>query len=209
MFDYETLSQNVVTNGPVIVNSAYFMFDWNRFTYYPYTFDELISDIKFDKMNISDQVKRFHFEISQDTMNFWKGLPPKVQLQLKPDPIDITIEEHLKNINEYLDKTNIYRWWSRANVFDPIILERLRRIKDDQASHEIDKKLSFWDVRDTRTFIDTKFDMKNTKNAFIPISDTDKWNELFEEHNAIHDVAADILRMQAIVRAENNLDEVI
>ena len=65
----------------------------------------------------------------------------------------------------------------------------------------------FWRVRDTRTFIDAKFNF-STKNGFVPVADTEYWEAAFEEHNSIHDISADIMRLQAIHRAENGLEQV-
>ena len=67
--------------------------------------------------------------------------------------------------------------------------------------------LKYWSVRDTRTFIDAKFDFPKL-NAFVPVSDTAKWEYNFKAHDSKHDVAADILRLQAITRAENDLEQI-
>jgi hypothetical protein len=56
ILDYETMGQDVF-KVPVI-NCSYFIFDWDRFTSdEPYTFNELIKSIKFDKMQVEPQVK--------------------------------------------------------------------------------------------------------------------------------------------------------
>ena len=42
-------------------------------------------------------------------------------------------------------------------------------------------------------------------NSFIPAKNEVKWNSSFQQHNCVHDVAADILRLQALNRFENDL----
>jgi len=42
----------------------------------------------------------------------------------------------------------------------------------------------------------------------VPVSDVDYWNSAFVAHDSTHDVAADVLRLQAIHRAENDLEMV-
>ena len=66
--------------------------------------------------------------------------------------------------------------------------------------------LKFWKVRDVRTFIDAKFDF-STRSGFVPLADEKYWNEAFVAHDSTHDVAADVLRLQAIYRAENDLEQ--
>ena len=63
-----------------------------------------------------------------------------------------------------------------------------------------------WKVRDVRTFIDAKFDF-STRSGFVPLADEKYWNEAFVAHDSTHDVAADVLRLQAIYRAENDLEQ--
>ena len=65
--------------------------------------------------------------------------------------------------------------------------------------------LPFWKIRDIRTFIDTKLNYPK-KNGFIPIQDEQLWSKSFVEHNSSWDVLADVLRMQAILRAEEELE---
>ena len=67
--------------------------------------------------------------------------------------------------------------------------------------------LRWWRVRDIRTWIDAKFDF-STKNGFVPIADVEYWENTFIGHDSTHDVAADVLRLQAIHRAENELEQV-
>lgn len=207
IFDYETLSQNVF--NCVVATCAYYTFEWDRFLSKdePYTFQELISEIKNDKLDAASQVKNFGYKINNETLEFWEKQPKEVRdATLKRLPTDITIEQHIDNILDYTKNKQIKYWWSRSNTFDPIILQRLA--SDVSKYKYIDANLPFYGIRDIRTYIDAKFSFGNTKNSFTPVPNEDKWKEVFKQHNAIHDIAADILRLQMLTRIEHDLDEV-
>jgi hypothetical protein len=58
-----------------------------------------------------------------------------------------------------------------------------------------------------RTHIDAKFNY-TTRSGFIPVADEKYWESAFVAHDSTHDVAADVLRLQAIHRAENDLEQI-
>jgi len=60
-------------------------------------------------------------------------------------------------------------------------------------------------VRDTSTWIDAKLDWPKA-NSFVPIHDEKYWDKTFKKHDSIQDIAADILRLQAIERMENDME---
>jgi hypothetical protein len=114
---------------------------------------------------------------------------------------DISRDEHAFNLKTYISGPKISRWWSRGNTFDPVIMKDI----DDKSGAGIFEILRFWNVRDVRTFIDTKFGF-STRTDFCPFPDEKKWNSVFVKHNCVHDVSADILRMQSIARAEQDME---
>jgi hypothetical protein len=61
--------------------------------------------------------------------------------------------------------------------------------------------LPHWSLRDTRTWIDAKLDFPR-KNGFCPIEDEKIWEQTFKAHDSAWDILADVLRLQAIDRAE-------
>lgn len=196
ILDYETLGQDVFSVP--VVNCSYYIFDWDRFTSdNPYTFNELIKDIRFDKMNIKEQVDSGYTFKMRDLM-WWKDQGEEAMKQLRPSPQDISVSQFVRNLYDYCKNTKISYWWSRSNTFDPILLHR--NFRDHMDRESLDFILPFWLVRDTRTYIDTSFQFKLKKNGFIPIDDHDMWNKHFIKHNSIHDLAADILRLQRIER---------
>ena len=120
-------------------------------------------------------------------------------------PTDITVKEFVDQFIDLVSEHKISHWWSRGNTFDPPILTR---IFDDQGKkNELNKHLKYWAVRDMRTFIDAKLDFPK-ENGFPPFEDTVKWEKIFKKHDSSWDVLADMLRLQAIARAEDDLEQV-
>lgn len=181
-----------------------YVFDWDRFVTNPYTFEELVLDTKFVKLNVQDQVKNYGYVIEKSSIEFWQALPFEVKRQIQPKKDDVTIPIFCENVVEYLKGKQIKYWWSRSNTFDPVIL--YRTFNDANMTTQLNELLKYWTVRDTRTYYDAKFDFKIKHNGFVPIDDADLWNKTFEKHNSIHDVAAEVLRLQKIVRIENGCE---
>jgi hypothetical protein len=200
ILDYESLGQDVFT-VPVI-NCSYFIFDWDRFTSdTPYTFQELISVIRQDKFCLEPQVES-GYSFSKRDIDWWFSQGEEAKTQIKPSKSDISVKKFCSNLEEYLDGTRIKKWWSRSNTFDPILLHR--NFRDFSSREKLDKLLPFWLARDVRTYIDTRFEFNpNIKNGFCPLDDENLWNDMFIPHNSVHDVAADILRIQKIERTIN------
>ena len=205
ILDFETMGQDALRCPAV--DCAIGTFVWERFLDEPYTFEELTSGhCERLKVSVADQVKNYGAKIEKGTVQFWEKQDPKVRQHIKPLSTDLTQEEFCDKFIGYLaNQPKIQYWWSRANVFDPLILWRI--MTDCNRHHSLNEYLMFWRVRDTRTFIDAKFNF-STKNGFVPVQDTVYWEQAFEEHNSVHDIAADIMRLQTIHRAEHDLPQV-
>lgn len=203
ILDYETIGQNARL-APAI-DCSYTTFEWERFTDQPYTFQELITTIKKSKISIKNQVTNYDFSYKEDDLKWWMEQPPEVRKNIKPLPTDLTVPQFIETLIDFLRKSpKIDYWWSRANGFDPVILHHQSScVKKDVLMNEY---LPHWRLRDTRTYIDAKFDF-STKNGFVPIADEEYWNANFKAHDSTHDVAADILRLQAIHRAQHDMEQ--
>lgn len=198
ILDYETLGQDVFTVP--VVNCSYVLFDWDRFTSdNPYTFNELIQVIRMDKFDLASQIKD-GYKPGPDSLDWWREQGEEAMKQIKPSEQDIPVQQFVQNVYDYLKDTKISYWWSRSNTFDPILLHR--NFRDHMTREALDFVLPYWLVRDTRTYIDTNFHfkLKPKENGFIPIDDHELWHKHFIKHNSIHDLAADILRLQKIER---------
>lgn len=200
ILDFETLGQDVLSCP--IIDCSYVAFEYERFLDQPYTIAELLKMIQKTKLSIEDQVKRNKMVVEKSSLDWWQEQGKEARSKLKPSPNDVTLEDFMEDILSYAEGYKIKYWWSRSNTFDPIILGQRAAILG--MKKRMDTCLPYWGVRDTRSYIDAKFDFKSS-TSFTPIEDHDLWNRTFVKHDSAHDIMADILRLQAIVRSENGL----
>ncbi len=204
ILDFETLGQDVFEIP--ILDCSYVVFDWDRFTSdNPYTLKEIVSLAKKDKLDMKAQVKEYGAKYNQRDVDWWMSQSTEAKRVLKPSSSDISVTQFIDNFIQYTKNSGkINYWWSRSNTFDPIILARYAKAVGRK--DEIESVLKFWAVRDTRTWIDAKLGFPK-ENGFIPLKDTEYWNETFVKHDSRYDIAADILRFQTIARLENDMEQ--
>lgn len=204
IIDFETFGQEVfdcaIIDCSVITVDTEVMISDN-----PYGLHS-IENVERFKLNVKEQVDKYGWVIYKDSLDFWSQQSVEAKRRISPSKEDISIKEFVSQFTEYLIKIGkVDYWWSRSNTFDPLLLWRL--YNSQQQYHTLNSYLPFWRIRDTRTFIDAKFDFPK-KNGFIPIKDVIGWEKNFIEHDSSWDVLADALRMQAIIRAEKDLEQV-
>jgi len=204
IFDLETIGANV--HVCPVVDMAYVSYEWDRFADNPYSFIELTNLVQTCKLSITDQMHNYNCRFEKSDVEWWEKLPKVARQKIIPSKEDLTVSQFCDTILAYLrNEKNIDYWWSRGNTFDPVILWRLMYAEGH--GNLLDEYLKFYKVRDIRTHIDAKFDY-TTRNGFVPVADEMYWNDAFVAHDSTHDVAADVLRLQAIFRAENDLEQV-
>lgn len=204
IIDFETLGTNVY--DCVVLDCSYFAFNKEKMlSANPYNTKSII-EMQKCKFSVKDQVDKYQWVVYNDTIKFWESQPPETRKKIYPSKEDKTVEQFSVDFIQYLnDSGKIDYWWSRSNSFDPPILWRL--FDSQNKAIQLKDRLPHWKVRDTRTFIDAKMDFPKV-NGFIPITDTDFWNKVFIQHDSSWDILADVLRIQAILRAENDLEQV-
>jgi hypothetical protein len=203
IFDMETIGANVMVCP--VVDMSYTTFVWQRFIDKPYTFEELVDSVKTVKLSVVDQMKNYNCSFKKEDVQWWEKLPKHARDKIKASSSDLTVVDFCATILKYFrERESIDYWWSRGNTFDPVILDRLMKATGN--ADACNQYLQFWKVRDVRTYIDAKFNF-STKSGFVPLADEKYWNETFVAHDSSHDVAADVLRLQAIFRAENDLEQ--
>lgn len=201
IYDFETLGQNTQT-CPVI-DISWIAFDWSNFTSdMPYTPKELFNMATKVKLNVEDQIKNYGFKAEKSTIEFWMKQDKSVRDMIKPRADDVKLSDFMETFIHSVSKKNIDIHWTRSNTFDPIILDRIARITGNL--DRLNDALKFWKVRDTRTFIDAKTDFNTKMNSFNPLKYPDRF--VLDKHNSIHDIILDILRLQTLVRLDNNLE---
>jgi hypothetical protein len=155
---------------------------------------------------VKDQVDNYGWMVYKDTISFWESLPLEARRNIAPKKDDLTVVEFVEAVQGYMDtQGRVDYWWSRSNTFDPVILARIFDAVDKH--QEFKQYFPHWKVRDIRTYIDAKLDFPK-KNGFVPLKEEAKWSKVFVEHDSAWDTLADALRMQAIVRAENDMEQV-
>lgn len=208
IIDFETIGGN--SREIPAIDAAYTVFDWERFTTNPYSFKELVIGMEHAKFDIKDQMLNHGCKYNDSDLQWWLDKPADLRQNLKPSENDLKPAQFIEKLIDYLRASGgkIDYWWSRSNSFDPVVLDRLAH--NANKASLLSSYLKYWTVRDTRTFIDAKFDFNvpGGRNAFVPVSNVEVWNYNFKAHDAKHDVAADILRLQAIVRAEADLEQI-
>lgn len=204
LIDFETMGIDV--KNCAVVDVAWIFFEWEKFTKGPgYSFNDLVRMVNTVKFDVQDQVNRLGYKVDKSVVQWWKNLPPDVRKKAIPSSSDKKIEDFVRIFNRTLEANPPKYWWSRSNTFDPIILERLIQSAGEVEYSTWKQYCQYWAVRDTRTWIDSKLNWPD-KNDFVPVSDLNSWNTYFKKHDSSHDVAADVLRLQRIARAEEGLE---
>lgn len=202
ILDFETFGQ--CSRVCPAIDCSYTTFIWDRFLDEPYTFQELVSSAEKSKLDVEEQVKKYGFFYSRSDLDWWMQQSKEVRKNVMPRDTDMSVSQFVEKMIGYLrNSEKIDYWWSRSNSFDPVILDHLSMsVNKDKFLNEY---IPYWKNRDTRTFIDAKFNF-TTKNGFVPVTNEEAWNNNFKAHDSTHDIAADILRLQAITRAENDME---
>jgi len=189
IYDFETLGTNA--RESVVISLAALAFDSSFFGEPGYTYEELLENAVTVKFDVADQVRTYGRKIDQDTLNWWSEQSEEAQKQLKPAADDMPIA----NLHAWLtaagNPAEIKRIYTRGNTFDPMFLESLLG--------EVGKKdpYPFYNVRDTRSTIEGMTLLnKSIGNSFMVPGLEDK----FVAHDAKHDVAMDVMRMQYLVQ---------
>jgi hypothetical protein len=204
IFDFETMGQDIF-HIPIL-DCSYMTFDWNRFTSgNPYSLLELVESAQYEKLNVKDQCTTYGAKFTKRDLDWWESHGDLAKRVLTPSEKDVSVITFIDNFIKYLhiEPRKIGHWWSRANTFDPLVLQRWATIAGKFDT--ITQYLEPWLIRDTRTFIDAKLNFPKV-NGFVPISDQAYWDSTFVKHDSRFDIAADILRLQAICRAEDDLE---
>lgn len=202
VLDFETMG--VEPSTCAVVDCSVMIFDWDEFTQNPYGLKDISRTRRF-KLNVQEQVKDYGYVIEDSVLDFWSKQSKEVRDRVKPTQHDLTVKEFVSNFHNLVVDENIGHWWTRGNAFDPVILTRL--FDSQGRKNHLNTYLKYYMVRDMRTYIDAKFNF-DTENGFCPIADQQKWDRAFQKHDSSWDVLADVLRLQAIARAENDMEQI-
>jgi hypothetical protein len=189
ILDFETLSVN--KDKGVVLSLAFLNFEIKKVTEAKYDYDALVEKAQYIKFDVEDQVKNHGREISKSTLQWWSEQGSEAQKVLKPSKDDASITVLHDFIVERIPSTRLKAAMCRGIDFDMRFLEGI--MKD--TGH--DMPWPHWAYRDTRSLIDGLAAFSIDKNGFIP----EGLEQKFVAHDARHDIAMDIMRMQTILEA--------
>lgn len=204
IIDFETFGKDA--QSCAVIDCSVMVFNWDKMVSdNPYTTADITKTKRF-KLSVMDQVKNCGWTVDRSTVEWWETQDPEVRKHIKATPQDLSVADFCKQFHDFLiESPKIDYWWARSNTFDPIIISRI--FQSQNKLLHMEEYLKYWKVRDTRTYIDAKFDF-GQKNGFVPISNEERWSQTFKEHDSSWDILADVLRFQAIRRAEHDLEQV-
>lgn len=189
IYDFETLSQD--QRRGAVASFAMLNFSEKRYLDEPYTFEELLSECKYIKFDVEDQVTNFKRTMSKDTLQWWNEQCEDAKKHIKPSSSDVSIVTFYDWITKNVDCGKIKKSYTRGNTFDPMFLQYL------MAQTGNPDPFHWGTVRDTRSMIEGMSFGMNLDNGFMPGDLKDK----FVKHDPCHDIAMDVMRMQMLAQA--------
>lgn len=134
------------------------------------------------------------------TIVWWKEQDEAAKKNLKASPEDLTVEEAIPQLLDYLKKSGVNAWksqgWCRGMSFDfPILVDMIRQTFKTDVTEDFEP-VKFWAQRDIRTAIES---LALTRG----LSMTPLRKGLltgFVAHDSIHDCAKDVIMLKTAQR---------
>lgn len=187
IYDYETLGHDPQTLP--ILSLAVMQFDTDRFTSNPYSFDELVGMAKEYKFDIEHQVTELGRKIDKSTLKWWSEQPAETRDKyMKPTADDLNTDQLYRILNDACRGAKMI--FTRGNTFDPVVTTSFMSALGEAEPYD------WWNVRDTRSFLNGMAFGSDIPSKFIPEGLDGK----FKAHDACHDIAMDVMRMQTIAQ---------
>jgi hypothetical protein len=167
----------------------------------PYSCMDAFGSVKRFKLEVASQ-KRLGFVSHESGIKFWQSQPKEmIDRVVKPSKKDLSVVDFTTQFIDFVASNGkIDTWWSWNNMDDASILWRLFRSANKEQI--IREYLPRHRARDVATFIDGKFGLDNPKLDIVPIDDVEYWEKVYVKTDSSMEVMANIMRMQAIIRAE-------
>lgn len=188
IYDYETLHADI--NKAPIISIALCEFDLKRMLEEPYDYDDLVESADFYKFDVADQVLNYGRIVSKETVEWWSSQGDDAKKSIAPTNDDLKLPVLYDIMSQYMDR-KYDSIFTRGNTFDPMITKSIIEV----ALGRVDPT-PWWKVRDTRSYIDALTFNTSINNKFLPLDIKDK----FIAHDPRHDIAADIIRIQFLLR---------
>lgn len=187
IYDFETMGE---AKTCAAVSLAMYKFNEDRFLTNPYSYMEIVDNAKFIKFDVAEQVEKYDRVIEKETLKWWSKLPPESRAIINPSDDDVSISKLWDMFTEYTSGMDFQKVYTRGNSYDPIIMENLFHVTGFGVPYP------WWSIRDTRSTIEGLSWGSGLKHSFI----VEECKDQFIAHDARHDIAMDIMRLQTLVR---------
>lgn len=169
------------------------------------SFDELVKNGRRFKLSLESQ--KGVRSTTPSTIKFWKEQSPEAKENLKPSDIDMTVEEAIPQVLDFLKKSGIDPWksqgWCRGMSFDfPIFVDMIRQTYQCIETEQYEP-VKFWAQRDIRTAIESLLLSRGTSMMPLRKGVLDG----FVHHDSVHDCAKDVIMLKSAMRFALGLDE--
>jgi hypothetical protein len=187
IFDFETLSQNPI-NG-ALVSCALLTFDMDILPVNGYSYEELLSRVKYFKFDVKEQVDRWNRRVDPKTIEWWQQQSKEALATIKPTPDDQPLTEFIPWMENHFVREKIQYVFTRNNTFDPVIVQSVC------GDLNLTVPYDWWKIRDTKSFIMGLTWGHAIKDSFIPPMAENK----YVKHDPRHDVVLDVARLQTLL----------
>lgn len=182
LFDVETLG---VESNAVVLSAALIHFDPEKRP----TYQDLLDNALFVKLNAKDQVKRLGRTVDLGTLEWWQNQHEYVRsVSLDAKDSDLLAEDAIAQLHNYMNKipgAQKQTMWARGSL-DQMSIDSLAKKLDMQPI----TSYNMW--RDVRTAVDILY---GTTNGYIEVE-----HPLFNrasviKHHPVHDCALDAMQL--------------
>ncbi|QQM13748.1 exonuclease [Acinetobacter phage Morttis] len=167
--------------------------------------DELIANGRRFKLNLQSQ--RGIRSTTPSTVKWWSEQSPEAKKNLLASPEDLTVEEAITQVLDFLKKSNINQWksqgWCRGMSFDfPIFVDMIRQAFKTNDTDKLEP-IKFHCQRDIRTAIEAYSLVRGMTKTPLRKGVLDG----FVHHDSIHDCAKDVIMLKTAQRYALQLED--
>jgi hypothetical protein len=198
VYDLDSLSHSPVDG--VVLDISAFIFDTSKMlSDAPYTCKDLQHVNRF-KLSVKQQVTD-GLKVDKRVAEFWANLGDATSKRFAPKDEDLTITQFVNKFSVYVNsEPKIINSYVNNKSIQPLFLQRMFKSID----RNLNELLPTNHTMDMQSYIFAKTD--SYEYDFCPIEDEEFWKKVYDKNNSSWDVIANVLRIQAILRAENNLE---
>ncbi|AZU98597.1 exonuclease [Acinetobacter phage AB-Navy71] len=167
--------------------------------------DELIANGRRFKLNLQSQ--KGIRSTTPSTVKWWSEQSPEAKKNLLASPEDLTVEEAITQVLDFLKRSNINQWksqgWCRGMSFDfPIFVDMIRQAFKTNDTDKLEP-IKFHCQRDIRTAIEAYSLVRGMTKTPLRKGVLDG----FVHHDSIHDCAKDVIMLKTAQRYALQLED--